>query len=58
MDRFAALAEAARSLSRELATLAFAPPVTAVYDPLTYAWAGHEAYRRLAGPRQAGGVLG
>ena len=26
--------------------LAFAPPVTHVYNPLDYAWAAHEAYLR------------
>jgi len=34
--------------------LKFAPPVTHVYNPLDYAWAGHEAYVRAyaAGPKR------
>jgi single-strand selective monofunctional uracil DNA glycosylase len=35
---------AARELSRSLAALRFAPPVTHVYDPLQYAWAPYQAY--------------
>ena len=38
------LISAARDLSRELAPLRFAPPVTHVYDPLQYAAELHEAY--------------
>lgn len=40
----ATLLAAARDLSRDLAGLRFAAPVALVYDPLTYAWALHEAY--------------
>lgn len=42
----AALIDAARVLSARLATLGFAPPVSHVYNPLTYAWAAHETYLR------------
>jgi len=38
------LAAAARRLRREVGLLAFAPPVTHVYDPLDYAWRGYRAY--------------
>jgi single-strand selective monofunctional uracil DNA glycosylase len=38
------LLDAARELSRSLATLHFAPPVAHVYDPLGYAWAPYAAY--------------
>jgi single-strand selective monofunctional uracil DNA glycosylase len=38
------LTAAARLLSRTLAPLRFAPPVTHVYDPLVYAWPLHQAY--------------
>ena len=34
----------ASALSRRVDTLAFAPPVTHVYNPLRYAWAPHRAY--------------
>ena len=45
---------AARSLSDTLAPMRFAPPVSHVYDPLTYAWAVHEAYleRFAANPKR------
>jgi single-strand selective monofunctional uracil DNA glycosylase len=37
----------------KLATLRFSPPVSHVYNPLTYAWAAHEAYlRRYAASRR------
>lgn len=40
---------AARELSREMDRLHFSAPVAYTYNPLTYAWAGHEAYiRRFA----------
>ncbi len=41
-----------RALSRDLAGLAFAAPVTHVYDPLGYAWRPHAAFvrRYLRGP--------
>lgn len=41
--------EAARELSARMEELHFAPPVAYTYNPLEYAWAGHEAYvRRFA----------
>ena len=40
----AELSNAARSLSRSAARLAFAAPVTHVYNPLSYAWPAHQAY--------------
>jgi single-strand selective monofunctional uracil DNA glycosylase len=48
------LVAAARDLSRALAQMRFAPPVTHVYDPLDYAWAPYEQYlRRFAtGPKR------
>jgi single-strand selective monofunctional uracil DNA glycosylase len=41
-----------RRLSRELAGLSFAAPVTHVYDPLTYAWRPHARFvrRYVRGP--------
>jgi single-strand selective monofunctional uracil DNA glycosylase len=49
-----ALIAAARELSSRVSTLTFAPPVSHVYNPLTYAWATHEAYLRryAASPRR------
>jgi len=38
------LIEAARKLSAEAEKLRFGPPVTHVYNPLTYAWSAHEQY--------------
>jgi len=48
------LVRIAKRLSRQLAPLQFAEPVTHVYDPLQYAWAPHKAYleRYGAGPRE------
>lgn len=43
-SRAGALRAAARGLSRELAGLAFGPPVAHVYDPLAYAREPFEAY--------------
>ena len=45
---------AARELSDEMNALHFSPPVACTYNPLDYAWAGHEAYvRRFAStPKQ------
>jgi len=40
------LIRAARSLRSALEALEFAPPVTHVYNPLTYAWAPYEDYLR------------
>ncbi|HEX6533272.1 MAG TPA: uracil-DNA glycosylase family protein [Gemmatimonadaceae bacterium] len=44
----------ARDLRRDVDALAFAPPVTHVYDPLAYAWEPHRAYleRWGTGPRE------
>lgn len=63
MERDTGVAEtliaAARQLSTRLATLSFAPPVTHIYDPLTYAWAAHELYlRRYAAGRRRVVFLG
>ncbi|MCM8612661.1 uracil-DNA glycosylase family protein [Accumulibacter sp.] len=48
MERDAAVATAliaaARELSLRLSRLSFGPPVSHVYDPLTYAWSGYECY--------------
>ncbi len=44
-----ALIAAARELSREVGALRFAEPVAYTYNPLDYAWAGHEAYIRRYG---------
>jgi alkaline phosphatase len=38
------LATAARRLRREVDALAFGAPVSHVYNPLAYAWRGHQAY--------------
>ena len=40
---------AARKLARAVDRLRFAAPVAHVYNPLDYAWAGHEAYIRQFG---------
>ena len=50
-----AVLSAARDLSAQMNALTFAPPVAYTYNPLDYAWAGHEAYiRRFASsPKQA-----
>jgi single-strand selective monofunctional uracil DNA glycosylase len=45
----AALIDAAQRLSARLAKLTFSPPVSHVYDPLTYAWSAHELYLRRYG---------
>lgn len=42
--------EAAKRLRREVDRLAFAEPVTHVYNPLRYAWAPHEVYLRRLNP--------
>src|SRR5262245_39707519 len=49
-----ALIDAARALHDEVRELKFGAPVTHVYNPLDYAWAGHEAYLRAygAGPKR------
>ena len=49
-----ALSDAAQALSRAVAKLKFAAPVTHVYNPLDYAWPMHAAYLRRfgAGPKR------
>ncbi|MBI4817483.1 MAG: single-stranded DNA-binding protein [Deltaproteobacteria bacterium] len=49
------LVEIARTLSREVSTLRFGPPVTHVYNPLEYAFEPHRMYleRYGAGPKEA-----
>lgn len=44
-----AIISSARTLRDDVRGLRFAPPVTHVYNPLDYAWAGHEAYVRAFG---------
>jgi single-strand selective monofunctional uracil DNA glycosylase len=46
------LVEAARKLSAKLERLKFSPPVTHVYNPLTYAWQAHEEFLRRFGKTQ------
>ena len=43
------LIRAAKRLRAAVAPLKFTPPVTQVYNPLTYAWAAHELYLRRFG---------
>ncbi len=43
------LIDAAKQLRQRVDALDFSPPVTHVYNPLAYAWAGHAAYLRRAG---------
>jgi single-strand selective monofunctional uracil DNA glycosylase len=43
------LIAAARRLSTQVERLRFKPPVTHVYNPLTYAWRAHEEYLRRFG---------
>ena len=43
------LITAARDLSARVARLAFAEPVTHIYNPLDYAWPAHEAYLQRYG---------
>ena len=40
---------AAKQLETIVGPMKFAPPVTHVYNPLTYAWPAHEAYLRRFG---------
>lgn len=50
---------AAQRLSRQVARLKFAPPVTHVYNPLDYAWNAHaEFLRRFGGGRKRVVFLG
>jgi single-strand selective monofunctional uracil DNA glycosylase len=44
VDPVPPLLTAARRLRRQLDSLAFAPPVSHVYNPLAYAWAAHRLY--------------
>jgi len=44
-----ALLEAARELCAKVDGLAFAPPVSHIYNPLNYAWQAHELYLRRYG---------
>lgn len=43
------LITAAKQLSEKVDRLKFSPPVTHVYNPLTYAWGAHEEYLRRFG---------
>lgn len=43
------LIRAAQELADAMDALRFAPPVACTYNPLRYAWAGHEAYIRRFG---------
>ncbi len=48
-----AILAAARELSLEVGQLSFSAPVAYTYNPLDYAWAGHEAYvRRFGGGKK------
>ena len=51
---FEMLVAAARELSTKVDSLSFSPPVSHVYNPLTYAWAPYEAYLRRFGTRRKG----
>ncbi len=44
-----AILSAARELSQAVGQLSFSAPVACTYNPLEYAWAGHEAYVRRFG---------
>ncbi len=46
-----------KRMSRELASLAFAEPVTHVYDPLDYAWAAHRQYLERFGEKRGRALL-
>jgi single-strand selective monofunctional uracil DNA glycosylase len=53
------LIAAARELSAQVGRLKFQPPVTHVYNPLTYAWKAHEEYlRRFSNGRKRVVFLG
>lgn len=52
-----ALIEAAKSLCDAVDGLAFSPPVSHVYNPLSYAWSAHEAYLRRVGTGRKQAVL-
>ncbi|MFA7665864.1 MAG: uracil-DNA glycosylase family protein [Burkholderiaceae bacterium] len=51
------LVDAARRLGEQVGALHFSAPVAHVYNPLDYAWAGHEAYLRRYGGRRGRVVL-
>jgi single-strand selective monofunctional uracil DNA glycosylase len=51
------LIAAARRLSAQVGRLKFQPPVTHVYNPLTYAWKAHAAYLRRFGNSRKGVVF-
>lgn len=51
------LIDAARQLSAAVGRLAFAPPVSHVYNPLDYAWTPHEEYLRRYGATRKKVVL-
>jgi single-strand selective monofunctional uracil DNA glycosylase len=44
------LTELTRAFAEEIDTLAFSPPVAAVYNPLQYAWKAHEQYLQRSTP--------
>jgi single-strand selective monofunctional uracil DNA glycosylase len=48
----ARLVAAAKRLRHAVGRLRFAPPVSHVYNPLEYAWRGHDAYLRKYGARR------
>ena len=48
-DPVESLIAEAKVLARSAGRLRFKPPVTHVYNPLTYAWSAHEAYLRKFG---------
>ena len=51
------LEEISKRLSRRLAKLGFAEPVTHVYDPLRYAWSAHSQYLERFGKKRNRVVL-
>lgn len=53
----AALIEVTQRLSTSVSRLAFAPPVSHVYNPLSYAWAPHEQYLTKFGGKTGRTVL-
>jgi single-strand selective monofunctional uracil DNA glycosylase len=52
------LIAAARELARAVDRLAFAAPITHVYNPLDYAWKPHQAYLKRVGAEVAVLILG
>ncbi len=51
------LAQIARTMSRQLGSLQFAPPVTHVYNPLEYAWDAFEIYLKRYGGKNPLAIL-